>query len=76
MLAQGPYPTQLESQVGRRSGASEQSAAAGLLRAIDKAQLKNVASCPHQSEKNNLPRLALGELGNGADGLAGQAYAG
>jgi|TARA_R110000796_G_scaffold66440_2_gene152784 phosphoribosyl 1,2-cyclic phosphodiesterase len=71
MLAQGPYPPSLRARVGGDLGHLSNQQAAGLLRAIDKAQLKHVAIA-HISEKNNCPDLALGELGKALDGWQGQ----
>tara|TARA_R110002051_G_scaffold2291_5_gene12004 strand:- start:40060 stop:40842 length:783 start_codon:yes stop_codon:yes gene_type:complete len=73
MLADGPYPPSLRARVGGDLGHLSNQQAAGLLRAIDKAQLKHVAIA-HISEKNNRPDLALDELGRALSGWQGQLH--
>lgn len=61
MLLRGPYPPRLKSRIAGRHGHLANSAAAGLLGALDRRVLQHVVAA-HLSEHNNRPDLARAAL--------------
>jgi phosphoribosyl 1,2-cyclic phosphodiesterase len=61
MLRNGSYPWSLKQRVGGRLGHLDNTAAASLLRQVDRGRLQHVVAA-HLSEQNNTPQLARGAL--------------
>jgi phosphoribosyl 1,2-cyclic phosphodiesterase len=69
MLAEGPYPPQLQARVGGRYGHLNNAQAADFVRRIDHQRLQHLVAA-HLSEKNNAPELARTAL-EGVSGFLG-----
>lgn len=61
MLAASSYPFSVKRRIAGRYGHLENSMAAGLLDRIDCSRLQHLVAA-HLSERNNLPKLAVGAL--------------
>ncbi|WP_265948355.1 MBL fold metallo-hydrolase [Dechloromonas sp. A34] len=61
MLAASSYPLAVKRRIAGRLGHLENSAAANLLSQIDCSRLQHLVAA-HLSERNNLPKLAVGAL--------------